>query len=336
MTEYRPYLALLGLLVVAGVIVFLLVRALGWRLGWWDRVSSSRRRRRSRARGESGTARSSSDRPAGRGSSPGRRGPESGRAARPGGSGDRGESREPLAVDGLPLLDPLEGRGSAVIDQEFDVGDLGAIDGELDEEARGSGVRGEPPGPRAGSGVVRGTDPATASRPSAGRASAPRRPSRDDAPAPAEDPTELLVVLTILTSDEHDLRGAQILESLTRLGLEPDERDGLFHHFGNRHGPTREPVFSAANVLNPGVFDFSAMDGLTTPGLCLFMRRPGPLPANVSFDLMLDVATRLARRLEAVVCDQQRCRLTVQATHALRERVMHFALRHERGSKNAR
>ena len=51
-----------------------------------------------------------------------------------------------------------------------------------------------------------------------------------------------------------------------------------------------------ANVLEPGVFDLAAMDQLATPGLCLFLRRPGPLPATVAFDLMLDVGSRpLAR-----------------------------------------
>ena len=49
---------------------------------------------------------------------------------------------------------------------------------------------------------------------------------------------------------------------------------------------------------------------------------------------MLDVGARLSRALEAVLCDDQRCRLTVQATQALRERVVHFALRHERGVPN--
>ena len=90
-----------------------------------------------------------------------------------------------------------------------------------------------------------------------------------------------------------------------------------------------------ANVLEPGAFDLAAMDEMTTPGLCLFLRRPGPLPAAVAFDLMLDVGARLARALEAVLCDDQRCRLTVQATQALRERVVHFALRRERATPNA-
>ena len=140
-------------------------------------------------------------------------------------------------------------------------------------------------------------------------------------------------MLTILTRDERDLVGPVLREAFAAFNLSPDDH-GMFHHYGNRHGPMREPVFSVANVLEPGVFDLDAMDEFTTPGLCLFLHRPGPFPAAVAFDLMLDVGARLSRALDAVLCDDQRCRLTVQATQALRERVVHFALRHERGVPN--
>ena len=164
---------------------------------------------------------------------------------------------------------------------------------------------------------------------------APRAGPVEPAPGPRGDGEELLVVLTVLAPGERGIAGPVIREAFAAFDLVPDPQ-GMFHHYGNRGPSARDPVFTVANVLEPGVFDVEAMDDLTTPGLCLFLRRPGPLPAAVAFDLLLDVGARLSRALDAVLCDDQRCRLTVQATQALRERVVHFALRHERGGPDAR
>ena len=358
MDELRPLLAIVGLVVVAAGLVYWIARLRGWRSRWEERYFSAGERHGTRAAaGETGVARSE------RG-----RGPSSSAAARPreadpaqanrAGTGRpaRGSDRQTLIdLDFLPLLDPEDAVGGATtpIDREYDMGDLGAMEpGTAGEPARPARAEGPPsavrapdparpaPGPGPGSGPESG---AQASR-RASASSARRGPaagedrraagSGEDPPAPRGTGRELLIVLTILTPGERDLAGPVIREALTAFDLRPDEL-GMFHHYGNRRGPASDPVFSVANVLEPGVFDLAAMDELATPGLCLFLRRPGPLPATVAFDLMLDVGSRLARALQAVLCDDQRCRLTVQATQALRERVVHFALRHERGAPDA-
>ena len=339
MDELRPLLAIVGLVVVvAGVLVWV-ARLRGWRSEWWERFFSPGRARRSRAAaGESAGARSASGRPGRARSSPAARAGEADRSA---------SGRQTLIdLDFLPLLDPEDAVQAKAIetglDREFDVGDLGSVEMGGEDAIRPPRARAAPAAPERGEterarrpGAGSGSDRRADSRrrgPSAGEV--PRAGSGDGAAGARGEGRELLVVLTILTRDERDLAGPVVREALAAYDLSPDER-GMFHHYGSRRRSLREPVFSVANVLEPGVFDLDAMDELATPGLCLFMHRPGPLPATVSFDLMLDVGSRLARTLEAVLCDDQRCRLTVQATQALRERVVHFALRHERGTPNA-
>ena len=345
MEELRPLLATVGLVVVAAGLLFWVARLRGWHPEWWERfISPGGRRQRFRAgAGEADAGRSARGAPRRAGvmhpSSTARR-----READQTGGGSRaaparggaGSGRQPLSErDFLPLPDPEDGVGGATttIDREYDMGDLGAIEtGGVGKRARSappvSTVReAASSGPRSGAG--RRTD------------SKPRRPSAapgwrtdEPAPRPPDAGQELLIVLTIIAPDGRDLAGPVIAEALTAFELRPDDH-GMFHHYGNRRGPTHDPVFSVANVLEPGVFDLAAMDQLVTPGLCLFLRRPGPLPGTVAFDLMLDVGARLARALEAALCDDQRCRLTLQATQALRERVINFALRHERGTPDA-
>ena len=247
-----------------------------------------------------------------------------------------GEGADPAGAHPAPSESAAETASDEAVPDEA-APDEGASDETADPEGAGASARQRPeqgPAPE---------PPSAPRKPSRLRRRPPpppEAPRREDGKASAERGTasggarareEMLVVLTIMTPDEQrKLAGDRIRQAFASFDLEPDE-DGLFHHFGNRKGSSRQPVFSVASVLEPGVFDVEGMDhGFETPGLCLFMRRPGPFLATVAFDLMLDVASRLARTLEAVLCDQQRCRLTAQATQALRERVVHFALRHER------
>ena len=350
MTELRPLLAVVGLLVVAVAIVIWIARLRGWRVEWWERFLSPGGERGSRtAPGDSARKRAGRDgrRGSARSASstetrPRRRdGAESGRHES--GRGGTESGRQALIDLGdLPLFNPAGRVRADSLDREFDVGDLGALDTEPRDDVRSPSHA--PSAPPADSAPARArANPQSVRERGRPDAPEPRRPEVNEEPraerqAPSRsegEGRELLVVLTVLTADERELPGSLVRDAFAALDLRPDEQ-GMFHHYGNQPGTANEPVFSVASVLEPGVFDLDTMDDLFTPGLYIFMRCPGPLPASVAFDLMLDVGTRLSRALEATLCDDQRCRLTVQATQALRERVIHFALRHERRMPDVR
>ena len=345
MAELRPLLAIIGLLVVAGGLFFWIARLRGWRFEWWERFHSPGRERGKRAAARGASDARSTPGASGRADRTRASAPAGSQGGAEGAGADRpgaGTGRQTLIdLEFLPLLDPedaVEGKPiETSLDREYDVGDLGSVETEGEDAIRPSRARAEPSGPSRRK-PERGPEPGrrAGSKPRRSAAGEGARGVGADEPrsAPPGEGRELLVVLTILAPEGRSLSGPVIREAFAAFDLGPDEH-GMFHHYGNRGRSVREPVFSVANVLDPGVFDLDAMDELATPGLCLFLRRPGPLPAAVAFDLMLDVATRMARALEAVLCDDQRCRLTVQATQALRERVAHFALRHERGGPDA-
>ena len=344
MAELRPLLAILGLVVVVAGIFFWIGRRRGWRVEWWERFFAPGRRGSGRpAAREPGAVRGAPERSGTDRSSPTGRPPSAapagGRSTGAKRSGDPSERQGLIDLDFLPLLDPKDAVRGNSLDREFDMGDLGAIETESGDAlqpartrpatatASGTAREARKPTEDRGRGPNRGDG---ARRRPAASGQAPRSDETETSPGAQDTGRELLIVLTVVTHDERNIAGPVIREALGAFDLEPDPQ-GMFNHYGNRRGTARVPVFSVSSILEPGVFDLEAMDRVSTPGLCLFMRRPGPLPATVAFDLMLDVGTRLARSLGAVLCDDQRCRLTVQATQALRERVVHFALRHERG-----
>ena len=67
-----------------------------------------------------------------------------------------------------------------------------------------------------------------------------------------------------------------------------------------------KPLFSLANMVEPGNFDINTMEQMNTPGLVMFQCLPSPIDPQVIFELMLNTAQRLAEILAADVCDDSR------------------------------
>ncbi|MEE8285318.1 MAG: cell division protein ZipA C-terminal FtsZ-binding domain-containing protein, partial [Gammaproteobacteria bacterium] len=92
----------------------------------------------------------------------------------------------------------------------------------------------------------------------------------------------------------------------------------------DRRTPT---LFSAANVLAPGHFEAARMDTLSSPGIAMFMRLPGPESPVDAFQQMLDAARIVAEDLNGTLCDETRSTLTPQSINHLRERIADFGRR---------
>jgi cell division protein ZipA len=69
------------------------------------------------------------------------------------------------------------------------------------------------------------------------------------------------------------------------------------------------------------------MDSVTSPGIAMFMRLPGPEHPADAFQLMLDAAKTLAEDLDGTLCDESRSTLTSQSINHLRERIADFGRR---------
>jgi cell division protein ZipA len=87
-------------------------------------------------------------------------------------------------------------------------------------------------------------------------------------------------------------------------------------------------VFSVGHLREPGVFNDKTLDGLSTPGLLLFMHLPGPLPATEAVRMMFGVAGQLAEKLGGKVCDEQGQRFTSEGYIELHKQASQFDQAH--------
>ena len=140
------------------------------------------------------------------------------------------------------------------------------------------------------------------------------------------DREELVVVVTVLARSGERLPGASVRRALEEAGLHYGERH-LFHHYAAGQHLGAAPVFSALNVVKPGVFDLATMDSTATPGIALFLRLPGPEDPAGAFERMLATARRLAGQLGAHVCDESRSTLTNQAVNYIKEQLADYERR---------
>ena len=153
------------------------------------------------------------------------------------------------------------------------------------------------------------------------------QPRSDDSPAQplSVDMSRPLVYLT-LVAKEAQVSGQVVLDSLDAEGFRP----GLMRLCYWRGDAEPNVVFGVANMVEPGVLDPNELPDIETPGLVTFMSVPhdGATAFRI-LNVMVAVSRRLARRIDATLCDETRSTLTAQAENHLREKIAD-ALRQDR------
>ena len=147
-------------------------------------------------------------------------------------------------------------------------------------------------------------------------------PNADKAVTKAsESPSELIVVLNIIAHQW--LEGPRVINAVRNTGMQYSD-PGIFHYVPPT-SPQDEPLFSLANMLNPGIFKMDELEQLKTPGVTLFMRLPNTLTGSIhgldAFARMHDTARELAQMLNAEVCDEHRLTLTEVGVSQLRDKI---------------
>ena len=144
-------------------------------------------------------------------------------------------------------------------------------------------------------------------------------------PPIAVDMTRPLFYLTLVGKQER-VSGRVVLESLEGEGFRP----GLLRLYYWRNDSEPSVVFGVANMVEPGVLDPEELPSMETPGLVAFMSVPqdGATAFRI-LNVMVAVSRRLARRIDATLCDETRSTLTAQAENHLREKIAD-ALRQDR------
>ncbi len=153
---------------------------------------------------------------------------------------------------------------------------------------------------------------------------APESVPDEAADAEPEQPEEsLIIIMNVMAKADRTFAGPELHRALDEVDLQYGEMK-IFHHYGVGEMSGEEPVFSVANILEPGFIPLETLDELSTPGLCLFMRLPGPLDGSVAFELMLNTGQRLADKLGGELRDDTRSLLTLESIGRIRDRIAAF------------
>ncbi len=129
-----------------------------------------------------------------------------------------------------------------------------------------------------------------------------------------------VVSLFVVADRGQELKGEQILSASFATKLEYGDMN-IFH----RKDEQGKIMFSMADMMEPGWFEFDKMHELRTRGITLFTQLKLCADPVSSLDEMLVCAHSLATMLNGQLCDQNRQLLNEVMAKSLREKAKYFA-----------
>lgn len=145
-----------------------------------------------------------------------------------------------------------------------------------------------------------------------------KRPSQD---------FDKIVSLYVAARSGRTLRGEDIVVAAEKTGLVFGHMS-VFHRLLEGH-PERGPVFSMANILQPGSFDMAGIREMETPAIAFFLTLPAPISALEAWEKMQPNVERMAELLDAVVLDDSRNTLGRQRIAHIRDELRAYDRQHE-------
>lgn len=134
-----------------------------------------------------------------------------------------------------------------------------------------------------------------------------------------------VIVVNVMARPGQEFPGADLVRVLLSCGFRHGDMN-IFHRY-EQHSGKGGLLFSLANVVEPGTFDLDNMEDFSTPGVCMFMKLPGPKRSVAAFDLMIDSARKIASLLGGDIKDENHSVMTQQAAEHYRQRVLDFERR---------
>lgn len=147
------------------------------------------------------------------------------------------------------------------------------------------------------------------------------RPSAAAATSEApEDLSETVVTLRFVPK-QREIACDRVILALRAAGLKHG-RYGIFHRHASELSD--EPMFSVANLTEPGSFDMSRLTETRIPGMSFFMVLPGVGDPLERFDLMVSTARNLARELDGELRDEKGSSWSIQRERYVREEIIEY------------
>ena len=133
---------------------------------------------------------------------------------------------------------------------------------------------------------------------------------------------EEVIVLNLMAKAGEVFGGVELEKALLSCGFRFGDMD-IYHRYEQHVG--RGPLlFSIANVMEPGTFDPENLEAFTTPGVCMFMKLPGPKRTVHSFELMVECGRKIVTLLGGELKDEHHSVMTQQTIEHYRQRVLDF------------
>ena len=136
-----------------------------------------------------------------------------------------------------------------------------------------------------------------------------------------------IVSLYVAARAGHTLRGEDIVVAAEKAGLTFGHMN-VFHRLVENH-PERGPIFSMANIMQPGSFDMANIRELETPAIAFFLTLPAPITALEAWEKLLPNVERMAELRNGVVLDDSRNTLGRQRIQHIREELRGYDRQHE-------
>jgi len=139
---------------------------------------------------------------------------------------------------------------------------------------------------------------------------------------------DVIAVFVLASPDEPAIKGEKILSASFALDLKYGDMK-IFHRYVDSSIVNEETneianseiLFSMANLMEPGWFDFDAMHEMETSGISFFMQANLLENPSAVLDDMLICAHRMSTMVGAKLCNAQRKPLDEAHTNELREKV---------------
>lgn len=142
----------------------------------------------------------------------------------------------------------------------------------------------------------------------------------EDPPEPAPRPADTVVTLRFIPQGK-EIASDKVVLALRAAGL-THGRYGIFHKHGSEANDT--PMFSVANLTEPGSFDLAHLAETKIPGMSFFMILPGEGDPLERFDAMVATARELSRELGGELRDDKGSSWSIQRERYVREEIIEY------------
>ncbi|NQY26299.1 MAG: hypothetical protein HRT92_03880 [Piscirickettsiaceae bacterium] len=130
---------------------------------------------------------------------------------------------------------------------------------------------------------------------------------------------DMMISFTILARDSGSLLGLDIKIALENLGFYHGDMD-IFHRLSA--DSSKQPLFSVANLIDPGTLKPDAFSTMTTPGLLMFAKFPAPIDSLTLFEELFKTATSMADMLGGILCDELQQVVTQDTIESMRGKIL--------------